>query len=110
MIIFALVVAHASNVMLKAIIPHDDTFAFVISIASGFCAVALVLAWFLAPRFVDDLLLLSLAVWVANTIEYATEPNAFTENQIRQCGFYFSFAILSVGAYVARRTNQVRVD
>lgn len=84
--------------------PENDDWATVISIASGIVAVALLLAWFIAHRFVDDILLLSLAIWIANLIEYATTIEDWGERELQACGFFLSFALLSVGAYVARRT------
>lgn len=102
-VVFGLAIALGGNAFLASIV-SDDTFVYIISVASGVVAVALVILWFIAPKWVDDLLLASLAIWVANIIEFATESNVLLETQIRQCTFYGSFAVMSIGAYVAKRT------
>jgi hypothetical protein len=98
-----LFIALVANILLFEISGDDDWFANVIAIASGVAALVLLVARFVRPSLVGEGLLLSTAVWVANLIEFATEDTANGWNQVRQCGFYGAFAVLSIGAYVATR-------
>lgn len=92
-----LFVALVGNTLLWRLVSHD-TFAVIIAIWSGVAAVLLAfgLKWRWLIRYG---LQVSLGVWVANAIEFATQSGSFWESQLRQCGFYLSFAILSFTAY-----------
>lgn len=103
--IFVVILALAVNVLLYPITTSHDWFTDAIAIASGVVAGALLIAWKFAPRYVDDLLLASMAIWIANAIEFAAETR--WEIWVRQCGFYVAFALLSLGAYLARRSAVV---
>lgn len=103
----ALTIALIGNVLLARLSSDDDAFANVIAVASGIAAIALVVARIVAPRYMGEALLLSFAVWVANGIEFALQGSARWESQVRQCGFYLAFAILSLGAYLATRREVV---
>lgn len=104
-VVFSLVVGLLGNTMLYRLTVVDDTFANIIAIASGITGALLIVAWFLVPRLVDDLLLVTFAIWTANVIEFATEDAARWESQVRQCSLYASAALLALGAYVGRRTH-----
>lgn len=99
----ALFIALVANVFLAWITSEDDWFATIIGIASGVAAVGLVIARYVVPRFVGEVLLLSTAIWVANLIEFISEDGPRWESQFRQGGFYAAFAIISIGCYVATR-------
>lgn len=98
-----LTIALLANVLLYRLVIKDDAFANVIAIASGVAAAILIVARFIAPRYMGEGFLISMAVWIANLIEFATEDAARWESQVRQCGFYGAFALLSLGAYLATR-------
>lgn len=99
----ALFIALVANVFLGWITRDDDWFANVIAIASGVAAAGLIVTRYFVPRFAGEVLLLSVAIWVANVIEFVTEDGPLWESQMRQGGFYLAFAILSIGCYVATR-------
>lgn len=101
----AMTIALFGNVLLWRITRGDDTFAEVIAVASGVAAVGLILARFVAQRFMGEAFLLSFAIWVANGIEFATQDGPSWESHVRQCSFYLAFALLSLGAYVATRVQ-----
>lgn len=92
------------NVLLAPVV-HDevstDGFVNVISIASGIGLVALFVTrvWF--HRFLNDAFLFSFFVWMANFFEYAFHHDAYWVDQLRQCAFYLSFALLSLAGFVA---------
>lgn len=102
-VVLVLIVALVCNCFLWSLVSRDEAFARVIAIASGIAAIGLIVHRFVWERLMGEALLLSFAVWTANAIEYATFDRAVWESQVRQCGFYSSFALLSLGAYVATR-------
>lgn len=101
--VIAIFLALVANVLLYRLSGVDDWFANIIAIASGIAAVGLIVARYVRQSWVGEVLLLSTAVWVANLIEFISEDGPSWESQTRQGGFYLSFAILSIGCYVATR-------
>lgn len=102
-----LVLALAGNVLLAKISRGDDTFATVVAIASGVAAGVLILtAATQLARWRDDAMLVAVAVWVANLIEFATETGVSAESRARQCCFYAAFAVLALGTHVALRRGR----
>jgi hypothetical protein len=111
-VLTAILLGLAANVLLWWVVPGDDTFAKVISVASGVAFIAiLVTAVVDSPWTVQwrgEALLLSMAVWVANIIEFATQPHIPADSRMRQCGFYASEAILALGVYLAVQSAERR--
>lgn len=104
-----LFLALVGNVALWPLTGWDEQwFATTIAIGSGVAAVGLLVSRYWERSLLGYALLLSLAVWVANAFEYATQSGANGWNQIRQCLFYVSFAVLSLGTYVATRNTNER--
>lgn len=109
-VVLALVVTLAANTLLWSLVRGDDTFARIIAVASAVAAAGLVVHRFVYPALMGEALLLSFAVWVANTLEYALEDVARWQSQVRQCAFYAALALLSLGAYIATRTTPTALD
>lgn len=102
-VVYALILSCLANVLLWRISSDDDTFATIIGIASGVAAVMLAVAYHGRKRWLGEALLLTFSVWMANAIEFALQDGPRWESQVRQDGFYLSFALLALGAYVAQR-------
>lgn len=102
-----LVIALAGNVLLWWITADDDTFANIVAVASGVAAGLLVItAATQLARWRDDAMLVAVAVWVANLIEFATETGVPAESRARGCCFYAAFAVLALGTHVALRRGR----
>jgi hypothetical protein len=100
-----LIIAAAADVLLWKVSGVEDTFANIIAVASGLCAVVL-LASAVLTRYVrwrEEALLLSFAVWIANLIEVELQEGIPLESKFRQGGFYLAFAVLSLGSYLVAR-------
>lgn len=109
-VVFALILGLAVNVMLWPLTSDVDWFANTIAVASGLCAVLLIVTWHWYTKWLDEVLLLAFTIWMANALEFALQDGPRWESQIRQCGLYICEALLALGAYVARRTNPVVTD
>lgn len=105
LVMAALVIAAAANVLLWTVDRQGTVFTKIISIASAFVVVGVLGSRWL-KRLLNDALLLSFGLWVANTLEFASLRGIQLDSQVRQGGFYMAFAFLSLGAYVARRSVQ----
>lgn len=103
-----LFIALVGNVALWPLTNDDNWFANTIAIGSALAALGLLVSRYWERALLGYALLLSLAVWVANAFEYATQSGANGWNQVRQCMFYVSFAVLSLGTYVATRDEHER--
>lgn len=101
--VIVLIIALAANTMLWSLRADDDTFAAIVAVASGLAAIGLIVHRFVFEWLMGEALFVSFIVWTANAIEFATEDGIRWQSQVRQCGFYGAFAILSLGAYVATR-------
>lgn len=104
---FALIIALAVNTLLWPLTSDVDWFSNTIAVASGVCAVMLIVSWYWLRKLLDEFLLVAFAIWVANAIEFGLQDGPRWESQVRQCGFYVAFSLLALGAYLARRTNPV---
>lgn len=108
----ALVAALAGNTLLWPIVGNDsgdeDVFARIVAVASGVAAVALIVTHYLprARQWIGESLLLAVAVWTANLIEFALEDQARWESRVRGCGFYAAFALISVAMYLVSRPDE----
>lgn len=107
-LIYGLALALVANVFLWWVSNTDDWFAGVVAVASGVTAVALVASFHLRPKWTGEALLAAFGVWTANLIEFATEDHVYWASRLRQCGFYASFALMALGAYVATREARER--
>lgn len=105
-VVWAILFGLVANVFLWWIVSPDDEFARIIAVASGITAALLLVAWFTRSRWVDEILLIAFAVWVANATEFALQDGPQWETQVRQCGLYVSEALLALGAYVAHRQHR----
>lgn len=102
-VIYSLILALLSNILLIWISSDDDTFAIIVGIMSGIAAIALAITYHRFVRWLSEALLLTFTVWIANALEFALENVRLWETQVRQVGFYATFALLALGAYVAHR-------
>lgn len=101
--IFTLVLGLFANVFLWSIVADDDWFAKMIAVASGIAGLGILAGWFRFHRCLDDFLLATFAIWIANALEFALQDGPRWENQVRQCCLYLSEGLLALGAYVAAR-------
>ena len=109
-VVFTLIIVTGAQFLLLWISYPDDGFANTIAIASGIATLALMATYFRFVGYLDLAFLLTFAVWVASLIDLATEPDFAHVNQVRQCLFYGAFALLALGAYVARRIQNRSVN
>ena len=100
-VIYTLILASISNILLVQVARDPSFFTWVVSVASAASAIGLLLSykWLF---LLEHVLLLTFALWVANALEF-TLGESDVDSKLRQSGFYFAFALLALGAYVARR-------
>lgn len=107
----ALVAALAGNTLLWPIVGTDsgdeDVFARVVAVASGLAAVALIAAHYIERlrHLIGEALLLAIAVWTSNLIEFALEDHARWESRVRGCAFYAAFALIALAMYLVSRPD-----
>lgn len=98
----ALVLALAANVLLWPITHGRDTFVIIIAIADATAAIALIATHYVKPiaDWTGESLILAMAAWLANAIEFAFEDRVSWESRARSCLVYLAFAIVALGMFL----------
>lgn len=107
-----LFIALMSNFLLIWVARDPDAFVYVVAIASLVCAAAIA-ATALIPALIqlrEEAFILAIAVWVANTLEFASLDGPGVDSKLRSCGLYMAFAILAAGTYIAQHLERVDTD
>src|SRR5262245_30986308 len=104
-IVFTLFLGLCANVLLWKVAYNPTWFTRGVSIASGVAAIMILVCWFRWQRGLADVLLLTFAIWIANTVEFALQDGIGWDSKTRQGAFYVSEGLLALGAYVARRVR-----
>ena len=108
----ASLMALLANVLLPWVVFDANSFQKIIAAGSGFAAAVLVVTSFVPAviRWREEAFLLAVAVWVANSIEFATFDGPQWDSKLRQILIYMSFAVLALGTYLAQSLERKDTD